>query len=189
MSRSYRISVRETLRRVVRAKDHVESQLELLEVLPAEQMTELLAEELLRRGFERRDDTLVREQGDIEVTVDLKTGTVTVSATTAREVELEERASGYSYDSSGPGAKEVEKRLGEQLRRSLEKNAEGHEKQLQSEVTDLLEGELGDITAELDQAVNRATAEALKRKAAQMGRIKHMADDPESGSLTIVVEL
>jgi hypothetical protein len=41
----------------------------------------------------------------------------------------------------------------------------------------------------LDQVVNRVTAEALKRKAAQMGRIKEMTEDPQAGSLTIVVEV
>ncbi len=56
-------------------------------------------------------------------------------------------------------------------------------------MTDRLEGRLADLKTELDQAVNRVTAEALKRKAASMGRIKEIADDPESGSLTIVVEV
>ena len=42
MSRSYRLKVRETLRKVIRAEDHVSSQLELLEILPCDQMAELL---------------------------------------------------------------------------------------------------------------------------------------------------
>ena len=33
------------------------------------------------------------------------------------------------------------------------------------------------------------TAEALKIKAAQMGQIKEITEDPQSGSLTIVVEV
>ena len=51
MSRAYRLRVRETLRRVIRASDHVSSQLELLEILPAEQMAELLAKELVGQGY------------------------------------------------------------------------------------------------------------------------------------------
>ena len=42
---------------------------------------------------------------------------------------------------------------------------------------------------QLDQATNRATAKALKQKAAQIGQIKELTEDPESGSLTIVVEV
>ena len=86
MSRAYRIRVRESLRRVIRAHDRVSTQLELLEVLPPEQMAQLLREEL-------------------------------------------------------------------------------------------------------DQAVNRITAEALKQKAAQIGQIKELTEDPQSGSLTIVLEV
>ena len=38
MSRSYRVSVRECQNRTIRAEDHVSTQLEILEVLPPEQM-------------------------------------------------------------------------------------------------------------------------------------------------------
>ena len=56
-------------------------------------------------------------------------------------------------------------------------------------MTDQLEAQLGDLRQELDQAVNRVTAEALKRKAAQLGQIKEITEDPQAGSLTIVVEV
>jgi len=189
MSRRYRIRVRETLRRVVKARDQVSTQLELLEVLPADQMAELLAGELEKRGFERHGDVLVRKQGDVAVEVDLETGVVTVRAASEKEVEVEAQRDGFSYGEGRRETQEIKKQLQEELRESLEEDAAREAGKLQSEVTDLLEGQLGDVTAELDQAVNRATAEALKRKAAQLGRIKQMADDPETGSLTIVVEL
>lgn len=189
MSRAYRVSVRESLRKVLRAEDRVQSQLELLEILPADQMAGLLAAELAGRGFERKSGAMVRTDGDIEIHVDPATGTVTVRAAASQSVDLKGEKQGYGYDDVGPGRKAAEKQLSEQLRASLEAQAEQQNRKLQQEVTDLLERRLGDVAAELDQAVNRATAEALKRKAAQMGRIKQMADDPESGSLTIVVEL
>ena len=108
MSRAYRVSVKESQNRVIRAEDHVCTDLEILEVLPPEQMGELLSQELEKRGFERDGDKL--------------------------------------------------------------------------------EGQLQDLRQELDEAVNRVTAEALKRKAAQMGQIKEMTED-ETGNLTIVVEV
>ena len=46
MSRSYRVSVRECVNRVIRAEDRISTQLEILEILPAEQMAGLLADEL-----------------------------------------------------------------------------------------------------------------------------------------------
>ena len=51
MSRAYRIKVRESARQVIRASDHVGTQLELLEILPPERMADLLARELCQARF------------------------------------------------------------------------------------------------------------------------------------------
>lgn len=189
MSRAYRIKVSETVHRVIRAEDHVSSQLEILEILPADQMSDLMAAELVKQGFERQGNTVVRQQDDITVSIDLETGTVTVRAESSQEVEVKGEKKGYAYDDEGPNHHSVEKALREELRKSLEQDAEQQTGKLQKEVTDRLESELGELRSELDQAVNRATAEALKQKAARIGQIKEMTDDPESGSLTIVVEV
>jgi hypothetical protein len=189
MSRAYRIKVRESLRRVIRAHDRVSTQLELLEVLPPEQMAQLLTEELKGRGFEEKGGALVRKQKGVTVRVDPATGTVTVESEASHEAALEGEKDGRTYDDLGPHAREVQKQLREQLRKDLEKQAEEKAAELQSQVTDRLERELGDLRRELDQAVNRVTAEALKQKAAQLGQIKELTEDPQTGSLTIVVEV
>ena len=189
MSRAYRIKVRESLRRVLCAHDRVGTQLELLEILPSEQMAGLLAEELKGRGFEEKGGALVRKQKGITVRVDAKTGSVTVEAESSQEAAIEGEKAGRAYDDIGPHAKQVQKALREQLRKDLEKQAEQQAAQLQSDVTDRLEQELGGLRRELDQAVNRVTAEALKQKAAQLGQSKEMTEDPQAGSLTIVVEV
>ena len=64
----------------------------------------------------------------------------------------------------------------------VEKKIEEQVGGLQGKVTDRLEGELGDLRQELDQAVNRVTAEALKRKAASLGQVKEMTEDPSPRS-------
>jgi hypothetical protein len=189
MSRAYRIRVRESVTRVVKAHDRISTQLEVLEILPSGQMGELLAQELEKRGFERQGAVLVREQDGVRVTVDPATGTVTVHAEGAEEVELEAEREGRSYDDAGPHAAQVKKELQAQARKELEAHAQRETARLQGQVTDRLEGQLADLRRELDQAVNRVTAEALKRKAAQMGQIKELTEDPQSGSLTIVVEV
>jgi len=189
MSRAYRISVKESVRRVVRAEDHVRSQLEMLDILPPAQMADLLAAELIRQGFERDGDTVVRAAGDIQITVDLKSGTVTVQSVSEDEIEVSGERAAASDHRSGPHAKAIRENLQKGLIKDLEKNVSEHEKALQKQVTDKLEGQLADLRKELDQAANRATAEALKQKAAQIGQIKELTEDPESGSLTIVVEV
>src|SRR5262245_53731830 len=67
VSRAYRIKVREAVKRVVRARDGVQTQLEILEILPPEQMAELLGEELQRRGFERQGRIWQRREGGVTI--------------------------------------------------------------------------------------------------------------------------
>jgi hypothetical protein len=189
MSRAYRIRVRESLKKVLRAHDKVSTQLEILEILPAEQIAQLLGEELERRGFERRGQTMVRQGRGVTVSVDCETGEVTVQAEASEKVSLEGEREGHSYDDAGPGAKKTKEALREGLKKHLESEAKKREAKLQTQVTDKLEGELTDLRAELDQAVNRVTAEALKTKAAQMGQIKEITEDAQTGSMTIVLEV
>lgn len=189
MSRSYRIRVRETLRRVIRASDHVSSQLELLEILPPEQMAGLLGQELASRGFKLADGKAVRKENGVKISVELSSGTVVVEAQSQESVALSQEKEGRAYDDTGPNAKQVEGQLRSELQKDLEKQADKERAKLQKQVTEKLEGELADLKQELDQAVNRATAAALKLKASQMGQIKQLTEDPASGSLTIVVEV
>src|SRR5207249_5589956 len=105
MSRAYRIRVRESLRKVVRAADHVSTQVELLNILPPDQMADLLAAELERRGFARQGGSATRADDGVQVTVELASGTVTVQAAASREINVEAENTGYSPDAKGPAAK------------------------------------------------------------------------------------
>ena len=80
-------------------------------------------------------------------------------------------------------------RLRKELQTSMEEEAQEKGEKLKRQVTDRLERKLADLRQELDQAVNRATAAALRQKAAQLGQIREMTEDPATGSLTIVVEV
>ena len=191
MSRAYKIKVSESVSKVIRAEDHVSTQLEMLEILPCDQMADLLAEELVKQGYERKEGKVVRIDGDVTIEVDLESGTVSVRAAASDDVEIAGEKSGVGYDDEGPARSRsaASKKLSEQLKQELEGQIDRKEEKLQQEITDQLEEQLKDLRAQLDKAVNRATAEALKQKAAKIGQIKEMTEDPESGSLTIVVEV
>ncbi|MFK7768140.1 MAG: hypothetical protein AB8B55_13030 [Mariniblastus sp.] len=191
MSRAYKIKVSESVSKVIRAEDHVSTQLEMLEILPCDQMADLLAEELVKQGFERKGGKVVRNEGDVTVEVDLESGTVSVRSEASDNVEVQGEKSGYGYDDEGPARsrKQAAENLRGELKQELEGKVERKEEKLQQQITDQLEKQLIDLRAQLDKAVNRATAEALKQKAAKIGQIKEMTEDPESGSLTIVVEV
>lgn len=189
MSRAYRIKVKESLKRVVRAADRVSTQLEVLGILAPEQMAELLRQELLGRGFEQKGDKVARSANGVTVTVDPASGSVTVTSELSDKVALEAEREARVYTDVGPGAEKTKQHLREGLREDLERQAKEREADLQKKATDKLEAELENLRRELDQAVNRVTAEALKQKAAQLGQIKEMTEDPQSGSLTIVLEV
>jgi hypothetical protein len=189
MSRSYRVCVRDRQTRTICAEDHVGTQLEILEVLPSEQMAGLLADELERRGFVREGTTLRRMQNGVVITVDPTTATVTVAAEASEQTSIDAERTDRAYDDVGPHAKVVRENLKKQLEKDIEQKVGEKTAHLQTKVTDRLESELNDVRQELDRVVSRVTAEALKRKAAQMGQIKEMSEDPQAGSLTIVVEV
>jgi hypothetical protein len=195
MSRAYRIRVRESIevrdhqKRTVHAEDRISTQLELLEILPCEQMAELLRQELLRRGFQERGKDLIRRSSGVTVTIEPDTGTITVEAEAHEQVQLQAEKTRVVVAPTAQQRKQVAKELKKELSKDLDTKAGQKTAELQSKVTDQLEGQLNDLRQELNQAINRVTAEALKRKAAQLGQIKQMTEDAQSGSLTIVVEV
>lgn len=188
MSRAYRIKVKESIRRVIRAEDHVSSELEILEILPGDQMAAILADELARQGFERQGDVAKRQGKGTTISVDLKTGAVTVRAESIAELDIAGEKEGFAYEESSSHS-DATARTRKALIEELEKKATAHRADLQKQVTDSLEAQLNDLRAELHGAVNRATARALKQKAAQLGQIKTITEDTEAGTLTIVVEV
>lgn len=189
MSRAYRIRVSQSLKRDIAAGDEICSDLEILEILPADQMGALLKQELGNRGFAEQEGKMVRKDGDVTVTVDPTTGEVNIKAEAQEQVELEASREDIGYDDVGPGEEAIRNRLNNQLNQDLERRAEQQRQKLQQQATQKLEGHLSDLQKELGQAVNKVTAEALKQKAAQLGQIKEITEDAETGSLTIKVEV
>ena len=190
MSRAYRISVRESLRKVVVGRDHVSTQLEILELLPREQMAALLAEELKGRGFVKQGDVHVRETDGVSITINSETGEVAVAGQVAQQLELHSDKVGWADRDGGRLQKaQVKDQLRKQAQEELSRRADEQAAALKTRATAKLEAALGDVRAELDGVVNRVTATALKTKAAQLGEIRQITEDPNSGSMTIVLEV
>lgn len=186
MSRAYRITVKESLSRHVQAEDGVTASLELLPVLEKARMRELLAAELVQRGFARDGATARRPQpGGVVTEVHLETGEVSVTAEGHADLSLAtERVAVVDEEVAAPR----EKRVREQAKAALEREARGEEAALRRQVTERLEGALRDLKEELDGVVNRVTAAALKQRAAELGQVEAVHEEP-NGSLTIKVRL
>jgi len=190
MSRAYRITVKESSTRELKGSDEICTQLEVLEILPPEVMAELLKKELIHKGYtENPDGTLSREDGNTTVTVNPKTFEVSVKSQVGEEVTLESKRETFGYDDVGPGQQELRERLKKQLDDDIDKKAEHESERLQGQATAELEEKLCDLQPELSEVVNKVTREALKQKARQLGNIKELIEDEETGSLTIKIEV
>lgn len=161
----------------------------MLEILPREQMAALLEAELIRGGFVKDGELLRRELAGAEVVVHPGNGQVTVRSQMQDEVALRTRKEAVAFEDIGPSERTIRKQLRKVAQADLTEQVEERQTQLQEQVTETLEKHLRDLTPELNRAVNRVTAEALKRKAAQIGRIKELHEDAESQSLSITIEV
>ncbi len=190
MSRAYRITVKESDTRQLKGSDEICTTLEVLEILPPEQMAGLLKQALEEKGFaETAEGHMTRQDGKVTVTVDPCTGEVSVKSEVAEKVTIELKREATTYDDAGPGEKAIRDRVKEQLKEDIEKKATRETERLQGQATEALEKHLEEIQPELAQVVNKVTREALKQKAGQMGTVKEIAEDPETGNMTIKVEV
>lgn len=179
MSRAYRISVKESLSRHVQVEDGVSSTLELLPILARERMRELLAAELGQKGFEREGTTARRaEGGGVTTEIDLDSGEVSVTAEGHTQLELEAQRTAVVENRGNP---EAEAKLRAVAQGALEREAQAEEEALRREVTAQLEGKLRDLKGELDGVVNRVTASALKQRAAELGTVEEVHEEPNGG--------
>jgi hypothetical protein len=176
--RPYNIETKEPLGKMVVAEDHVGVKLDIPPILPPEQVRPILARELAERKFSTDEGgKMVRERGGVKVSVDLEEGEMTVSA---------EESAGVKPPPSNPSPCTCRASAAlHDAARQAEKVSRG----LQQRVTARLEGALGRLGCEVEGIIHRVTVEAIKQKAAQLGRVKKMVEEPKDGSLTIVVEV
>lgn len=181
MSRAYRIRVSETQTRVVHVDDGLELQLELLDVLPANRLSELLKVELAAEGFaEQVDGAFESTIEGVLVRVDASTGTVTIRLDSAHDVE--KSASAVVDSESGEDGRRM-------VRDAIDAQVEAERERLQTELTAALESKLPAIRKVLDKVSTRVVANGLKERAAQLGEIEEISEDPDTGSLTIRVKV
>jgi hypothetical protein len=191
MSRAYRIAVKGSIDRIVHVDDGVCTSLELLPILPKERMAEHLAAQLTGGGFAREGNVARRTLEDgIVVQVDLDSGAVTVRVDAEVAVAVTAQLDGAVGEQSKPEAiQAARKKLQGQLDAAMDIEAARQTEQARRAATGRLEAHLRDLKQELDGAVNRATAQALKEKAGQMGEIQEIVEDEKTGALSIKVKL
>jgi hypothetical protein len=180
--RPWKLTAAPPIKQTVVADDYVETKIDLPPVLPPEEAAGLLREELRRRHFEEGEGgSMARERNGVRVEVDPPSGGVRVSVEASDEVEL-------PPDNPSPCSCRMRDKLREGLSSAQQRTLTSERDRLQRAVTSRLEGSLARLGCELEGIAHRVTAEALKAKARRLGEVKQITEDPQAGSLTIVVE-
>jgi len=189
MSRAYRIQVKESETRNVKTDDEICTQLEILEILPPEDMEVLLKEELKKKGFtEQPDGSMVRNEEDGTTIVVEPCGEVRIKVEKTEQISKEADKEGRGWDDMGPDQKSMRQTISEELKKKIDKQFEEDRKRMQEEVSKKLEQKIQEIQPELGQVINQLTKEALKQKAHKMGTITEISEN-EAGDMTIKLEV
>jgi hypothetical protein len=157
MSRAYRVTW-VTVASNVSTDDRLTMKLSLLGILPEAEMTELLRQELERRGWQRGDGgAMAGAVQGLDATLAPDGSQVTVSASAAGEVS----ARGVTRDDA---------------KAALERAEGGARDALKAEITRRLTAAEPDLRAAMGEAIQRVYVEALQRKAASMGTVESLQE-------------
>jgi light-regulated signal transduction histidine kinase (bacteriophytochrome) len=187
MSLAYQISL--NIQEVVGADDEVTHKLDLREILDQESMIELLKAALAERGFEEVDEATMERVGDdgVKQSVNLESLEVTSSLEIEKEVSAQVSAVGDG-ETRAEARRDAERRARDRVSAVVESGT----RDVQREVTAKLEkGQSGRIE-ELNEVLQGVYAEALKRKAPQMGEVIEVREGTNAAGdyeLTIKVQV
>ena len=192
MSRAYRIRISETLDKLIHLEDGLAERLEILDILPQEQMGACLADALEAQGFLRTEDTpdvLEHSTEDgVTIRVDIRTGQLEARVKGETHVQLKKEHTTTVVDPTKNELQKAEEKLSEAVKARLEEEAQQQAEAERQKLTARLEKEIARIRPKVEAALNQATASALKTRAAQLGEIESIQEDA-GGQLLIKVRI
>ena len=191
MSQTYHCTLKASVSDVIRVDDQIQRRISLTEILPAEEMKDLLRQALADNGFAQEGgggDRWIIDEGDEHTVLDLDEMVMTTTRSEARTVQKSVTATGRGYGRSS--AKAAAKASLEEAKASA-----------QRELGSLREREQADLSAamaENDEArqelmhhiLQQVYAESLKRKARQLGDVMEISEGTsESGEYELVIKV
>lgn len=190
VSWAYRITLKESATRVIHAADQITTTLDLLEILPVDQMAELVRQACRERGFvEQANGTLVIKLDDGVAVIDPQQGTVTVSLQKEQVLtKTAEQIVEVYHNTHVEAATQLQENKTD-LQKRLDQQFEQAQQQLQKETADQLEHILQQLQPHIDAVINQVLREAIKLKAQQMGQIQEIHENPATGELLIKLEV
>jgi hypothetical protein len=171
MSRGYRITM-VNASRTVSASDSLKIQLSMLNILPEEEMAQMLCEELAADGWKKNKSGTVTKS-EIGVDAELSADGKEVKLTSATATQITARA-------ADKGSAE----------RQLDENSRRAEESLKEQAMLKLTRSEPDIRAKLSEAIQRVYVKALKKKAESMGQVESMLENRnQDGEYEITIKV
>ena len=183
MSYCYTITFSETVSRTFKVSDGIDTRLEIPPILTPEATAPLLADELAARGFSQDGKRMsIQIDDDTRVSIDPRDATVSIRA---KRKTTESLTASVASRAARNNPSTLRKPLGRKLKRMVEQRHETRGREL----TDDLEQQLPAIEALLDEVSQAVASRALKIRAAELGEIQAISEDPETGELVIKVKV
>lgn len=190
MSQVYRVSLRDSISRQVKAADRVQYPIHLTPILPEADMRDLLRAALLADGFVADEAGKLVGLGEAgeTITVDLERLEVTAELADEKEVKIDILALGAD-ERRGQAQKAAEADLSRR-REGAEQAADRQADRIQRELTKKLADSESSRSERLNRVIQQVYAEALKRKAHQLGDVTEVQEStsPE-GQYQLVIKV
>src|SRR5688572_15849036 len=158
MSRGYRITM-VNVSRTVSASDSLKIQLSMLNILPEEEMQEILCEELVADGWKKdKSGKISKDEGGVDAELSKDGKEVKLSSSSATQIT----------------ARAADQRSAES---QLDQSERRTEESLKEQAMLKLTRAEPDIRAKLSEAIQRVYIKALKKKAESMGQVESMLEN------------
>lgn len=189
MSQTYQCQLKASVQHTATADDTVRHRISLTEILPAEEMVELLRQGLRDAGFDEGEGgTLVLDSAEGRTVIDLDAMEVSTSRSEQKTLQAEATSTGSGWSRSGAKAAAESRLEGarDAARRRLAEEAD----RIQRDLSDGLARIDAERTELLHIVLQEVYAESLKRKARQMGDVVEISEGTtEDGEYELVIKV
>lgn len=194
MSQTYQVELKEKMAQTVNVGKEWRKRVQLLSLLPESQMGEILAEELLKNGWSKEEDSnkLKQSKDGFDLEFDPVTRQLGIRYEEEEEVQVSanetQRVYDY-YDREDVARERAEEALKSRLKGELKEAAETKEEEMLQDL-ERREAEILKLVDEaMSESIEKTHKEALKRKAGSLGEIESIEENDELGEVTIRVRL
>lgn len=189
MSQTYHCQLRASVRQTTTADDTVRHRISLTEILPADQMTELLRQGLRDAGFEEDDSGLfVLEDERGKTTVDLDQMEIATTRSEQQTLQTEAVSLGTGWSRSD-AQKDAQQRLAS-ARDAARQQLDAEAQRIQRQLSDALAQVDAERTELIHIVLQEVYAESLKQKARQMGDVVEISEGTTAdGEYELVIKV